>query len=335
RLAEHFESLLRAAADDAGRRVSWLPLLSAAERRTVLLDWSGAASTVGGGTVLERFETQVRRAPAATAVVLEDDGLTYAELDRRATRVARRLRTLGVWREVPVALCMERSPDLVAGLLGVMKAGGAYVPLDPSYPRERLEFVLRDARAPILLTEKRLLSSLRPEGVRVIDVDDAAGAERAASPDARPEPGNLAYILYTSGSTGQPKGVMVTHGNLARSTAARTESYRDPISGFLILPSFAFDSSVAGIFWTLSTGGTLVLPLVNFHEDPRRLIDLIARRRVSHWLSVPSLYAYVLAQARPGDLASLRAVIVAGEFCPPELVARHRDLLPEAALFHE
>jgi amino acid adenylation domain-containing protein len=354
RMARHLETLLRAAADDPARRVSALPLLAPAERRTILVDWSGAAeeSPRGERTVLDRFEAQAARSPGTPAVVRGDARLTYADLDRRADRLARDLRALGIGPGTPVAVCLERSPDFLVAILGIMKAGGAYVPLDPSYPREWLDFTLQDIGSPLLLTHGRLQSSLHLRAPRVVCLDGGegtageddvrAGAPFAEAADAgagpagrRPGPHDPAYVIYTSGSTGRPKGVLVTHANLEHSTAARLRFYRDPVTGFILLPSFAFDSSVAGIFWTLSSGGTLVLPPQDFHEDPRLLLEWIARQRPSHWLSVPSLYAYVLAQARPEDLAPLRTVIVAGETCPPDLVERHRELAPGAALFNE
>src|SRR6266699_526934 len=164
---------------------------------------------------------QAARTPEAPAVVSENHHLAYGDLDRRATRLARHLKSLGVGAEVPVAICLERSVDLVVGILGVLKAGGAYVPLDPAYPRERLDFILRDTRAPILLTREGLLSSLQlrpPCAVCLDSAADAAAIARAGdSPlDRRPGPDDLAYVIYTSGSTGLPQGVLLTHRTLAR-----------------------------------------------------------------------------------------------------------------------
>ncbi|HYS77562.1 MAG TPA: condensation domain-containing protein, partial [Candidatus Dormibacteraeota bacterium] len=239
RMAGHLEALLRAALADPERRVSSLPILSPAERRTVLAEWSGAGGERArpeDPAVLDRIEAQAARTPEAPAVVSENHHLAYGDLDRRATRLARHLKSLGVGAEVPVAICLERSVDLVVGILGVLKAGGAYVPLDPAYPRERLDFILRDTRAPILLTREGLLSSLQlrpPCAVCLDSAADAAAIARAGdSPlDRRPGPDDLAYVIYTSGSTGLPKGVLVTHGNLARSTAARLDVYRETIAG--------------------------------------------------------------------------------------------------------
>src|SRR3989442_179629 len=296
RMAHHLGTLLRAAAADPQRRVSSLPILSEAERRTVLVEWSGdgaAATAEDGPSVLDRFESQAARSPAAAAVVCGDQRLTYENLDRRAERLARHLRALGVGRETPVAICMERSHEYVVAILGTMKAGGAYVPLDPTHPRERLDFILDDTGAPVLVTRRRLLSSLPHRVPRVVCLDDGEGpdaCDAAGSPGDRPAPADLAYVIYTSGSTGHPKGVLVTHGNLEGSTAARLRFYREPITGFLLLPSFAFDSSVAGIFWTISTGGTPLLPPENFHEDARGLLDPRARHSLSPWPSGPPLY---------------------------------------------
>ena len=150
---------------------------------------------------------------------------------------------------------------------------------------------------------------------------------------ARPE--SLAYIIYTSGSTGRPKGVLVTHRNLVHSTHARLLHYKEPVAAYLLVSSFAFDSSVAGLFWTLAQGGTLVLPEDGEQVDPTALALLIARHRVSHVLSVPSLYALILEHAPAEALASLRTAIVAGEPCPRDLPARHHAVLPAAALHNE
>ncbi len=341
RMAGHLESLLRSAAADPDRRLSRLPLLSPPERRALLVEWSGAAANRSQGrTVVDLFEAQVARSPGAPAVVSGDRPITYSELDARSTRLARHLRSLGVGPEVPVAICLERSADLIVGILGILRAGGAYVPLDPTYPRERLELMIQDARAPVLLSRERLHESLHLGAPQVVCLDATADAASIATQNAaplreRPAPDALAYVIYTSGSTGRPKGVQVAHASLAHSTAARIEIYGETPARFLLLSSVAFDSSVAGIFWTLCTGGTLVLPPENVHEDPERLLSVIARQEATHWLSVPSLYAYILAQAREGDLQPLRVVIVAGETCPAALAARHRESVPGAELYNE
>ena len=233
---------------------------------------------------------------------------------------------------------MERSPELVVGLLGVLKAGGAYVPLDPSYPGDRLEWMLSDSGIRVLLTEPALLDRLPPHAAEVLCLD-GDGAACASEPEDDPEVGatldDLAYVIYTSGSTGRPKGVLVSHRNLAHSTHARFLYYREPVAGFLLVSSLAFDSSVAGLFWTLAQGGTLVLPRQGEQGDPARLARLIQDHRLSHVLSVPSLFALLLAEAPAGAAGRPPRRHRRGRALPAQLVEAHRERLPRAALFNE
>jgi amino acid adenylation domain-containing protein len=268
----------------------------------------------------------------------ENQQLTYRELNNRANQLAHYLRSLGVGPEVLVGICMERSLEMMVGLLGILKAGGAYVPLDPSYPREQLLFMLEDSEVSILLTQKKFSEDLPRWGKQVIhlDTDWKAIAEQSGENllhEATSD--NLAYMIYTSGSTGKPKGVLITHRNLVHSTSARVSYYAGPVENFLLIPSFVFDSSVAGIFWTLCQGGTLVLPQLGVEHDPSQMADAIARHRISHLLCLPSLYALLLTQAKPRQLVSLKTVIVAGEACESAIAERHRELLPQTSLFNE
>jgi amino acid adenylation domain-containing protein len=222
---------------------------------------------------------------------------------------------------------------MVVGILGILRAGGAYVPLDPNYPAERLRFMRTDAGAGVVLTTRELAARHDVGDVRVEYLDDAETDEPLSEPAANDED-SLAYIIYTSGSTGTPKGVEVTHANLAHSTIARDVVYGKPPQRFLLLSSFSFDSSVAGIFWTLSGGGALVLPDEGSEADVTALADLIERHQVTHTLGLPSLYQ-VLLEHGAARLGSLRTVIVAGEACRPELVAAHQAALPRASLYNE
>jgi amino acid adenylation domain-containing protein len=227
---------------------------------------------------------------------------------------------------------------MLVGLLGILKAGGAYVPLDPAYPKERLAFMAADVQAPVLLTQARLLHGVPARGPHVVCLDTgwaAMARHSQANPVSAVTPEHLAYVIYTSGSTGQPKGVLVTHRNVVHSTQARLTYYRQPVASFLLLSSFAFDSSVAGLFGTLCQGGTLLLPSAGSQGDLAHLATLIAQHHVSHVLSLPSLYALLLERASRSQLATLRAVIVAGEACPRGLVTRHYDTLPDTELFNE
>jgi amino acid adenylation domain-containing protein len=338
-LRDRFEKFLRHGFAQPDERVGRLGWRGDRERRKVLAEFSqGNVVTAAAGSVVCWFETQASQAPDRAAVTHSSGALTYRELNRRANQLARVLRELGVCPGTPVGLCVPRSPEMLVGILGILKAGGAYVPLDPAYPRARIDTMLRESNAPVVLTKKSFQHHDAAFAGTVLDLERDWARIAAHSPENLAGsifPDHPAYVIFTSGSTGTPKGVMISHGNLASSTAARFEFYRDPVRNYLLLSSFAFDSSVAGIFWTLCTGGNLVLPGENNAQAPSELIRLISRHEVSHLLGLPSLYELLLDQAREGGLESLRTVIVAGESCPARLVALHRGVLPNARLYNE
>ncbi|MBV7550485.1 amino acid adenylation domain-containing protein [Pseudomonas sp. PDM26] len=280
----------------------------------------------------ELFSEQARLHPRRTALSVNGQRLTYAELDARSNQVANALRTQGVAPDQIVAVYGQRSLEMVIALLGTLKAGAAYLPLDPNYPIERLAFMLADTDARHVLACQGLPEALRSE--RTISL--MPGAEVWSAAQTRPEPqgdsANLAYVIYTSGSTGKPKGVMISHANAVASTLARNAFYRQPLRAFLMLSSFSFDSSVAGVFWALGQGATLCLPDEDSYKDPARLAELIQREKVSHYLTLPSYHAQILEHL---DHQALACVIVAGEACGNALVQRHREALPGVALVNE
>ncbi|NHZ80287.1 amino acid adenylation domain-containing protein [Massilia sp. CCM 8695] len=294
------------------------------------------ASAIEGPDLLHAlFEVQAERRPGAVAVEFGTQSLTYGELNARANQLAHRLRRAGVAPETAVGLYAGRALEAVVGMLGILKAGGAYLPLDPAYPAERLAFVLDDTQAALVLTVAGHAATL-PPGTQTLLLDDATLAlEDTANPAPRNAPDSLAYIIYTSGSTGQPKGVMVSHRNAVHSTMARWQEYDVECESFLLSSSFAFDSSVAGLFWTLSQGARLCLPSDEAVQDADAMARLIELHRVSHVLMLASFYSLVLETAPAARLASLRCAIVAGEACPAALVARHRARCPQARLYNE
>ena len=279
------------------------------------------------------FEKHAAASPNSIAVAFEERTNTYCELNARANQVAHFLRKRGAGANRLVGVRVERSIDMIVGILGVLKAGAAYLPIDPAYPAERQKMILEDARVPLVLTQSHLPTLDFQGEVLPLDSEWFKG-ESPENPkrDSASET-NLAYTIYTSGSTGKPKGVLVTHANLLHSTTARFEFYPQRVEKFLLLSSHAFDSSVAGIFWTLSQGGTLVLPHEYSHQTGTEIADLISRHGISHLLCLPSLYAVLLDQFNV--LGTLRTVIVAGESCPAALVERHYTLLPNTALYNE
>ncbi|MDF5729977.1 MAG: amino acid adenylation domain-containing protein, partial [Rhizonema sp. PD38] len=314
-------------------------LLSALEQYQLLVEWNDTATEyLQELCIHQQFEQQVQQIPDAIALIFENKQLSYRELNSRANALANYLQGVGVTPDMRVALCVERSLEMVVGILGILKAGGAYVPLDPTYPQEHLAYVLEDAQVSILLTQVRLVAELPINGTQILCLDsdwEIIAQKSSENPVCQAVIENLAYVIYTSGSTGQPKGVQVTHQNLVHSTLARIAYYQEPITNFLLIPSFAFDSSVAVIFWTLCQGGTLVLFKDSLQRDIWQLSKLIVQHQVSHWLSVPSLYSALLTHIEPIQLISLRTVIVAGESCSTELVERHCQLLPQIPLYNE
>jgi amino acid adenylation domain-containing protein len=325
RMARHLEHLLETAVSNADEQVSRLPLLTDDERHQILFEWNETqVENEPALCIHELFEQQAAAKPHAVALVHKDEQLTYRELNERANKLAHHLRRLGTGPESLVGICLERSAEAVVAILGVLKAGGAYLPLDPSYPRERLSWMLADAGVQIVITEEYLERNADEIETQInADFKTTINSEK------------LAYLIYTSGSTGTPKGVLVSHRNLVHSTFARFLYYQERLDSFLLLSPFAFDSSVAGLFWTLCRGGMLVIPEEDSHQDPAYLAELIERHSVSHLLGLPALYQLILREAPPRQLTSLRTVIVAGEPCPAELVQHHAETLPHAALFNE
>ncbi|MEU6788761.1 non-ribosomal peptide synthetase [Nonomuraea angiospora] len=310
-------------------------MLSATESPDTLRTWGEGID----GPLHRLVETQAARTPHRTAITVGEDHLTYAELDSRADSLARVLVARGGRAETPVAVVTERSVESFVALLAVLKAGGVYVPVDPAYPEERIRFLVTDADAPLLLTQGRLLSSMPRGRADVIVIDDPVGfPAESAHDDARPggdvHPDQLAYVIYTSGSTGLPKGVMTTHQGATASTVARKSVYPEDPGRFLMLSSMAFDSSIAGTFWTLACGGHLLVPATATQSDPELLARYIARHRPTHLLCVPSLYQLLVRSGRE-VLSGLRLCVLAGEEWPPDLHERHRRTLPETLLSNE
>ncbi|MGH8547300.1 MAG: amino acid adenylation domain-containing protein [Methylococcales bacterium] len=322
-------------------RLSNLPLLTDPERHRLLVEWNATEVDYPGDECLHQlFEVQVEKTPEAIAVVHEDRQLSYRELNARANRIGHYLQALGVGPESLVGLCVQRSLELVVGILGILKAGGAYEPIDPNYPEERIAFMVEDAALSLVLTHRATLPTIIevvPDGMVVVNLESEWEKIARCSDYTLPcqvVPENLAYVIYTSGSTGKPKGVAVTHGNVLASTRARLSYYEEPIERFLLLSSFAFDSSVAGIFWTLCQGGSLRLPDDETHLVPEGLVELIGREAVTHLLCLPSLYRLIL-ECGGKRLTTLRTIVVAGEACWSDLIGRHYQALPQVSLFNE
>jgi len=327
--------LLEAAASRPEVRLSQLDLLTRAERERLLLEWNPApvSEHLPADTLPSRFLAQVARTPDRVAVADGVRTYTYREAEVLSGRLARHLASRGAKRGDIVALAVPQAADMVAGLLGVTRAGAAVVVLDLDHPADRLSGILADTRAQWLVTSGAWRARVPPrEGLAVIDLE-ALPETPGEAPDA-PEATDAACVVYTSGSTGQPRGVVLEHRQLVAATQARAEVYGEP-GVVMSLAPFTFDASLAGLLWSLFGGGTLRYPDAEEHEDPRRLAERVARSQVTHLISVPSLYGQILEAAPVGGLTCLRAVSVGGEPCSPELTRAHHEALPSVALFNE
>ncbi len=332
RMVGHYRRLLEAAAADPGRRLSALPLLTEPERRQVLVEWNRTAAPYPQVCVHDAFAAQAAARPEAVAVVHEERRLTYGELDRRANALAHRLQALGVGPDVPVGVCLERSPELLVALLGVLKAGGAYLPLDPGLPGERLEAMLAESRAPALLTRPGLLARLPAGAPPALCVDEVGCDACEAAPATAVTPDHLAYVTYTSGSTGRPKGVAVPHRAVLRLLFGQDYVRLGPAETLLQLAPVAFDASTFEIWGALLHGGRCVL-FPGQVPTARALGATIRRHQVTTAFLTTALFNSVVDDA-PEELAGLRQLLFGGEAVSVAHVRRALERLPGTALIH-
>ncbi|MEH1768063.1 MAG: amino acid adenylation domain-containing protein [Nostoc sp.] len=274
----------------------------------------------------QMFEMQVERSPQAIAVVCENTQLTYRQLNQRANQLAHHLRTLGVGPEVLVGICVERSLEMIVGLLGILKAGGAYVPLDPAYPSERLAFILEDTQTPVLLTQEKFLNNLPPHQAQVVCLDSNWQGNiqnNQENPVNEATPDNLIYVIYTSGSTGQPKGVMIAHRGICNQLHWKQTTFGlTQTDKVLLTISFSFDPSVWQIFWPLCFGGQLFMARPAGHQDTAYLVKVITEQQITVLALVPSILRVLLEEKGIENCRFLRHIICGGEALPGELLER-------------
>ncbi|WP_040587410.1 AMP-binding protein, partial [Allomesorhizobium alhagi] len=288
------------------------------------------------------FEAQVRQAPEAVALIHDDERLSYGELNARANRLAHHLIALGAKPDQPVAICVERSPAMVTGLLAILKAGGAYVPLDPAYPSPRLNQVLADAAPKLLLADAAGRAALGPEALvdlTLIDLETATPTW-AELPACDPEPRalgltsrHLAYIIYTSGSTGTPKGAQNEHRAIINRLIWMQKAYALNTTDVVLQKTpFGFDVSAWEFFWTLLEGATLVLAPPAAHKDPDALVNLIISQRITTAHFVPSMLVSFIDTKGVDRCTSLQRLVASGEALPASLVHKVRRVLPWTGL---
>ena len=334
RWAGHFKVLLEAMAGQEVACIGELPLLSP-EEQAMMRDIAPIRELVSQhGTIHALFEAHAARAPDAIAVTCEDRHLSYGELDRRANRLAHRLRKMGVGPEERVVICADRSLDMMVGILGILKAGGGYVPVDPECPQARFRFILADARARVVLTQHHLKEKLHRQGDPRVPILDVAAAEQDADPtsvqscEADVTPDNLAYVIYTSGSTGTPKGVEVCHKNVHRLFKCTEPWFRfGPDDVWTMFHSHAFDFSVWEIFGALCTGARLVVVPYLVSRAPEEFLGLLSREQVTVLNQTPSSFSQLMnAPGLRDTQLALRFVIFGGEALNPQMLKPWVDL---------
>jgi len=322
-MADHFCVLLKNALAHPNMPIGRLPMITQEERRQILEEWNATQHPFVEGVAHRAFEEWVERQPDAPALIFQGQSLTYAELNRRANVLARRLQQMGIGPEKVAGVLIHRGFDLITAILAVYKAGGGYLPLEPTYPAERLDFMLADSQASVLITDPALRDRVTPGDIPVICLDAQELSEKGADPElgsnfACPAgPDNLAYIIYTSGSTGKPKGVLLQQRGLCNLVEYLHHTFDiEPGSRVLQFSSACFDVSVWDIFMALGNGGTLVLAPIEILASGPHLAQLLKDESVHTATLVPSVLGFLPYT----ELPLLKNLIVAGEACPAELV---------------
>ncbi|WP_122710497.1 non-ribosomal peptide synthetase, partial [Pseudomonas viridiflava] len=339
RMAGHWQTLLRAICANPGQRIAELPILNDAERQQ-MLDWNATSAEFPREQCIHTLiETQVQKTPDAPALIFAEQQLSYTQLNARANQLAHRLRESGVGPDVRVGICVERSLELVIGLLAIVKAGGAYVPLDPDYPEDRLAYMMQDSGIGLLLTQTPLLARLPlPAGVQSLCLDqngDWLDGYSTANPVNLTDPLNLAYVIYTSGSTGKPKGAGNSHRALVNRLHWMQKAYGlDATDTVLQKTPFSFDVSVWEFFWPLLTGARLAVALPGDHRDPERLVQTIQQHQITTLHFVPSMLQAFLTHQQVESCRSLKRVVCSGEALPAELAGQVLKRLPQVGLYN-
>ncbi len=337
RMARHWLNLLRGIVAAPHTPVAKLALLDAAEQALIVEQWNATAVTEYplDQPVQRLIERQVRATPDAPALRFADAALSYRELDQRANALAHHLRGLGIGPEVLVGIAVERSVEMVVGLLAILKAGGAYVPLDPDYPAERLSYMLDDSGVALLLTQSHLdlpcPAQVPQLALDTLVLDDAPAEAPAVSVD----PEQLAYVIYTSGSTGKPKGAGNRHRALTNRLCWMQQAYGlGPGDTVLQKTPFSFDVSVWEFFWPLMTGACLAVARPGDHRDPQRLVESIRHYQVTTLHFVPSMLQMFLLDEQVGGCQSLRRIVCSGEALPVDAQDQVLARLPGVALYN-
>src|SRR6266568_4366315 len=327
RMMQHWQILLEGVAANPDQLIAELPLLAEAERNQIVVEWNKTKKDFPSDRSLHEFiEKQVEQTPDAPALLFESQQLSYRELNARANQLAHWLRKRGVGPDVLVGICVDRSVEMVVGLLGIMKAGGAYVPIDPDLPRERMTGMLQDAEPRVLLTQEYWLELFHEQSLPILCLDRdwcTLQVEPETNPVLVTQGTNLAYAIYTSGSTGKPKGVPNVHRGIVNRLLWMQDTYRLVENDRVLQKTpYSFDVSLWEFFWPLMTGACLVVARATGHKDPDYLVNLIIEQNITTIHFVPSMLSIFLETPEIEHCTSLRHVFCSGEALPFELQER-------------
>jgi aspartate racemase len=334
RMLVHLENLLEGIVANPDQKISELPLLGIVEQQKVLYEWNANQTPIPETCIHQLFESQVEQSPDAIAIISEDEQLTYRELNSRANQLAHYLQSQGVGTETLVAICVEKSVQILVGLLGILKAGGTYIPLDPSYPHERRIDKLKNAQVTLILTQSNMSDSLGDCGAKVVSLDlelESISQHSIDNPSSSVTPENLAYVIYTSGSTGQPKGVMISHRSMVNHSMAMGRifelSRQDRVLHF---SNISFDAAVEEIYPTWLSGGTLVLPTRKLYTSITYFLEEISQQAITV-INLPTAFWHELVHGisilNKSLSAELRLVIVGGEKVSKSTYQKWRSLV--------
>ncbi|WP_458121519.1 non-ribosomal peptide synthase/polyketide synthase [Paenibacillus sp. Z6-24] len=334
----HLVQILEEVAADPAMPVNRLDMMTAAEQSMILDQWNDTAAPIRtDSTLYSVLEEQAARMPDHPALISGSQQLTYDELNRRANALARTLRAGGVTPDQPVAIMLERSLDMMVGILAILKAGGAYVPVDPEFPEERIRYMLEDSGAQLMLTRAAWQNLIPLAHIQLVDIDDAASYaadESNLEPLSRPE--HLAYIIYTSGSTGQPKGVMIEHRSAVNLLDQLQADYpMQPGDRFLQKTTITFDFSIPELFSWFFGPGTLVILPPGDDKNPAALLEAIEKQRITHLNLVPSMLQILVQQLKVNgrdSMRSLKYLFACGEILPARLVGEYYKVSPHGRL---
>ncbi len=336
RMLRHFENIIINIIVNQVSSISQIDMLTKEERQQILTDFNNTkADYPKDKTIHKLFEEQVEKTPDSIAIVFEDKILTYRELNERTNQLARILRDKGVVPDSIVGIMVERSIEMIVGIIGILKAGGAYLPIDTEYPQDRIEYIAEDSKCSLILTQKKLIGKVPSNIQALILEDESLYVGECSNPNSSAGPNNLAYIIYTSGSTGTPKGVMLEHFGVVNTLHVLKDKY--PIKdndAYLLKTSYTFDVSVSELFGWFMGGGRLVILKHGGEKEPIEILRAVTKYQVTHLNFVPSMlriFVQILEDSSEKP-DTLKYVFSAGEALTIELAERFRYILPNISL---